>query len=1016
MPDVLVEWVRKWRGVAWRIIKQSTAQEMPIPWHLYLQAPSHIRKWRALARFQRIATSKKFRDAWLLECGGDERLIKRFLLQFPAGAWDKPWELLIEELDHDRRARISIVRGLPRGPATLPSRFDRPMSVLMVLGDDGSRTGRVRLDLRREADLLLNVYDSLPEAHRQSIVRPRYCQPTSIELANILKVDLPDVLFLSGHGSHDPPGFVLIDGSWLTPEQMGQFLESAPAQPIFVAFWACDTARGPKDSREAPGPPFYLALAKSGVAAVLAMQAPVTDSGAILLAQEVFQSLAGGEALDVAAARARAVLLDARNMAAADCLDWACPVVWSSGLSAARLTWNGPTSKLAQLQTASRRARLRREGRFFFPPTAEDIEYARRLTATRLCWIKGTDLAAHRELWIRGMIATQIVKPCYVVAIELNDNLELTESLMAWAEELQQTLEVSDAQGGDFRNTLELMRHKPQKGWMRLCSLPDIIVSIWKPPSYRSEAWFWDPLIYSSTSVNVMDEVVNETIVSDGWAVEELEMQVNEKTLEAAYSEAPLVGNTLALLNMPVPRSSVDAVGTSLEQTPKVNALLVDTAAGEVVLAASAARFFRTRMDEGATADAHKACMKIFGHATFVGRLTPAVREQRLTHCLGARASQAAVEEASALLVRYRELDRPLAVVSLMRRIGGLWRDLPANLLIIPAWANTMLADINGAFFWLERSSADTPLDDAWQHGLRAEIHKAEGDKQAALGEIDRAIATLLAVPKSEATPIYSRRLRAYRQDRARILQYLFYRLDMAGAEYQSLLQEWQNDDDAAIDIAVVLRNYSECVRIGHRPGDPGWQQAKDMLSQAEKLLGDRHDQPMFAEIQYEKMRIAAGEGQRDVLALLDAARAAAAASGHFMLVAICAARHFWLFEVFDLEKWNIIEASLSAFPRHGWAVRTLIDGRLRAAKRMTDHDLALRSIAANFEDLERNASFDAGSDRFRIAASAAGYSVLVPGWDGKQKWDQFLDRPWAGAWLDANHFHTPQDVWRSVA
>lgn len=1014
MPDVLVEWVRSWQGVAWRLKKQFAVHEMPIPWHLYLQAPSHIRKWRALARFRRIGTSKRFRDAWLQECGGDEPLIKRFLLQFPSGAWNKPWELLIEELDRERRPRVSIVRGLPQGPGTLPSTFDRPMSVLMVLGDDGSRTGRIPLDLKREAELLLNVYDSLPEAHRRSIVRPRYCQPTSAELANVLKVDLPDVLFLSGHGSSDPPGFILIDGSLLTPEQMGEFIAGAPAQPVFAAFWACDTARGPTDSREAPGPPFYLALAKSGVASVLAMQAPVTDSGAILLAQEVFQSLAGGESLDIAAARARSVLLDARDMAT-DNLDWACPVVWSSGLSAARLTWNGPASKLAQFQTASRRARLKREGRFFFPPTAEDVEFARRCAAARLCWIKGTELAADRELWIRGLIASQTILPCYVVAVELNYQLELAEALMVWAEELQQTLEVSDAQGSDFRNTLELMRSKPQTGWMRLSALPNILISIWMPPRYRAETWFWDPLISGEARVNVMGNTVDATIVSDGWAVEELEMQVNEKTLEAALSEAGLVSNTLALLNMPVPRSSIDAVGTSLDRTPQLNALLVNTAAGEVVLAASAARFFRSKMDEAATIDAHRGCMKIFGHPAFSGRLTSAVREQRLTHCLGARETQAAVDEASALLVKYREVDRPLAVVSLMRRMGGLWRELPTNLLIFPAWAYTMLSDITQACFWLERSSVDTALDEAWQHGLRAEIRKAEGDKQAALDEIDGAIAALVGAARSEATPIYARRLRAYRQDRARILQYLFYRPDMAGSEYQKLLEEWQNVDDAAIDIAVVLRNYSECVRTNHAPGDPEWQQAKDMLSHAENLLEDRHDHPVFAEIQYEKMRVAAAEGQNNVLALLEAAHSAAAASGHFMLTAICASRQFWLFEVFDSAEWNNIEARLSAFPRHGWAVRTLLDGRLRAAKRMTDRGLALRSMAANLDDLERNPSFDAGSDRFRIAASAAGYSLFALGPDGKEKWDQFLERPWADAWLETNHFHTPQEVWTKV-
>lgn len=82
--------------------------------------------------------------------------------------------------------------------------------------------------------------------------------------------------------------------------------------------------------------------------------------------------------------------------------------------------------------------------------------------------------------------------------------------------------------------------------------------------------------------------------------------------------------------------------------------------------------------------------------------------------------------------MKYRELDRPQAVLSLMRHLGGLWRDLPEELLIICAWAHTMVANFDQACFWLERSAGDSPLDTAWQYGLRAEIEKARRDKQAA--------------------------------------------------------------------------------------------------------------------------------------------------------------------------------------------------------------------------------------------------------------------------------------------
>jgi hypothetical protein len=80
------------------------------------------------------------------------------------------------------------------------------------------------------------------------------------------------------------------------------------------------------------------------------------------------------------------------------------------------------------------------------------------------------------------------------------------------------------------------------------------------------------------------------------------------------------------------------------------------------------------------------------------------------------------------------------------------------------------------------------------------------------------------------------------------------------------------------------------------------------------------------------------------------------------------------------------------------------------------DLNVARQSMVANLEDLERNPSFDAGSDRFRIAASAAGYALFSSGHDGNQKWEQFIERPWAEIWLQSKEFHTPEDVWGRVS
>src|SRR5208282_2417006 len=280
-----------------------STQWVPLPWICYLRTPRELRSSRAVSRFKRLANFKPFRDWWLQECGGDNRDLKRVLLRFPSGVWGVPWELLVGELDRERRMHVSIVRGLSGDPSILPSRFGRAMSILLVRGDDGSSTGLSRLALERATQLLLDVYDSLPSAHKRVMLRPQVCQPTLAEFSALL-TQAPDVLWLSGHGSGNPPAFILADGSALTPQELGRAIASAPARPLFAVFWACDTARAPEVNREAPSPPFYEALLKSGVATILAMQAPVTDRGAILMAQEVFQALAAGEALDTAAVHA----------------------------------------------------------------------------------------------------------------------------------------------------------------------------------------------------------------------------------------------------------------------------------------------------------------------------------------------------------------------------------------------------------------------------------------------------------------------------------------------------------------------------------------------------------------------------------------------------------------------------------------------------------------------------------------------------------------------------------------
>jgi hypothetical protein len=86
------------------------------------------------------------------------------------------------------------------------------------------------------------------------------------------------------------------------------------------------------------------------------------------------------------------------------------------------------------------------------------------------------------------------------------------------------------------------------------------------------------------------------------------------------------------------------------------------------------------------------------------------------------------------------------------------------------------------------------------------------------------------------------------------------------------------------------------------------------MLAHAEALLTNTEDHPTFAEIKYEKARMAFAEGAADERTLLQAARDAAARSGYFMLLAIVDARLFWHFQSFDLTRWMDLDAGLSVY------------------------------------------------------------------------------------------------------
>jgi hypothetical protein len=1019
VPNYNVDWIsggwreRLTRGSGWRL-NHPDPQAFRFPFLSLQFAPRRLglaevgdKSATSQRSFRRlIKKSKGFRDWWLQTCGGRGHERTRFLLQFPRDAWDIPWELLVGELLESNAERVSIVRGMPGQPRRLPAELDRPLKVLLVLGDE-NRT-RPALDLQGEAALVIQAWEGLPSVVRQALTKPTVEQPTATDLRECLVHHRPDLLWFSGHATPSPPELFMKGGGALTPTMLGEMLAEEGLSPAFAVFWACETARRGRGCAHT-APPFYTALANIGCMQVLAMQERVSDAGAILMATQTFEALASGEALDVAAARARSAMMG-RTGDGFYLLDWACPTVWGSGLTAPRIAWSTPASGLAALQVGVARARRRLTlgGFADLPAQREDATTALISRDTRLVWFIGNTYGADRERWVVAIGAVQRLRPVFAVIVVFDGHgWEPGAELRMWAESLLTALEPLDTPSGEFRNVLEEMTADPHRAWSRLCQIAHILISVINPPPYLSCDWFWSPIRATEAPVAILANEAPDQILSDGWSLEDVGM--DEAVMEGIIPVEPMAA-ALSLIRVPVPE---EALGLGRE-APVAKAL-VRLHGRYVTLAGPVVRRIRAALTEDELRSHHVACFRILTHESLSPQgAEPPLHEERLYHALAAMQVEAVVLEATVLLRMYREQDRPRAAVHVFGRVKRHWKQIPPKWLVYVAWAYVMIGDMASARLWLDRAQPSDRMENAWCHGLWSEIHKASGEtgsKQQALDEINLAIGAL----RGDLDEEEARRTRSYRQDHARILHYLFRQPDAAVAEWEALLSEWQGEPKGDIDRAYVLRNLSSALRDTSTWGTTAWERGKRLLETALEELGRHPDHPLVAEILYEQARCAIADGRRiDAERLLREAARGAVYSGNSMLRAIAETRRFWEFESFDIDRWSSLRGRLRAFPKHGWAVRTSITGGLRAARRLDERDRseALCQLKLCRDEIELNPSFDEGSDRFRIAATAAGTREVAA---DDRDWAAFLLRPWARTWLETNGWAAPDQVWAGV-
>jgi hypothetical protein len=193
---------------------------------LWEAAPSSLQAGAALA-YQQLGRSGEFGPWWLGKCGGETTVARRFRLRMPPSEWERPWEGFIGAIDREFRPYVSIVRQTEDdSDPHHATELDAPMQVLCLHGADSGPNLGV-LDLDGEFKALRSAYEGLDLAARGSIAEPRAAKVDQANLKSLILEHSPSVLWYSGHASADPPGLLLNDGYWLTPEELAAALQTS---------------------------------------------------------------------------------------------------------------------------------------------------------------------------------------------------------------------------------------------------------------------------------------------------------------------------------------------------------------------------------------------------------------------------------------------------------------------------------------------------------------------------------------------------------------------------------------------------------------------------------------------------------------------------------------------------------------------------------------------------------------------------------------------------------------------
>ncbi|QCO02837.1 CHAT domain-containing protein [Azospirillum argentinense] len=1008
----------------WDATRGGSTRAVPFDAALWAAVPSTLRPG-ATDLYRQLATSPDYLRWWADACGGDAPGIRRFTIETPAEHWERPWEATIAALDETRWRDVAIVRLVSGQPGVIsPQVIGAPLRVLVVQGLEVAPNLQ---DLDLDAELAaLTLARTRLDAAAQTLVCPIEARQTGqADLVAALAEVKPTLLWLSGHATEDPAGFLLADGNWLTPDALAAALSDAArisgVVPLYVVLWACKTGLNERFAAPGAAPPFIRALAAAGVSAVLATLGPLADDIAPDFAATVFGAVAVGRPLDYAVARGRAALMT-MQVGAGERDDWACPVVWCVDAPAEEIAWS-EAAEPAQRQDLARR--LLPQG---LKPTdleAGGVAQAEIWSHHRHVWVVNRLAGSFqvRSEWLSRVFGQQLISHQMVIALDFRGG-SARNVLRDWAVRLLRLADGFDDPGRHFRELALTMNQDPEAGWRNLCNYESVTLALIEP--LEKDDWLWDSLRSGAAAAIVLADSFSPAAAADEWRVEEL--TIGASLADADPLQHPLAP-ALAVLAFPAAERDLAAIDAAQVETLSRGGFLVKTRAG-CVMPLSRAVSFVDRLGPEQLVAAHRCAFAMLDGPAARAQVNEGANEAllkaRLHHAKLGEDPSALSIAAQQLLKRYRCQHRAGALLDVFNQAN--YRDIDEGWKVSAGWAHLTVGSLDDARDWLQMAQDDEldAVDQANKRALIAEVEKSSGDA----GSRARARAQLedaLDVLKDEPEDIVKATRLRIKHDLARLTHFLDGDLAAAIPQYEAIYTSWEALPYSGLDQAITLRNLAEAqMTLAERRVPDAtalFESAADNLAVARDRLPPNTGHPVAAELEYVAGRLAVRCGDEELATrYFCQAKTVGLATNHLMLVAIAEARLFWRTVAhqpvadYDAGRWADRVKALLPFEGHAWTARVLIDGHLRSARRLLDNGLkrpAASALLAARTLLDANPAFDAGSDRDRIMATYAG--LIITGWD-QVLWSALSARfDWVTQWMVDRHAVTPGEVWEAT-